>query len=148
MTPNVSQLLVIHALCNMPLHIFPLLGEIYFITSWIWADFVTCFDQQDVAVVTSYDFQALASRSPKPSAFTLFEHCGHVSKPICEDERDHTEKPSSKLLQDPLLWLQTEQNHPWPADPPTANKCRVRWAILAELCPIAKPKNSDKWVTS
>lgn len=115
---------------------------------WIWADFVTCFDQQDVAEVTSYDFQALASRSPEPSAFTLFEDCGHENKPICEDERDHMEKPSSPAITEPFTEApDCEQSHPWPVDPPTtANTCRVRWTILAELCLNCQAK--EQWQMS
>lgn len=48
-----------------------------------------------MAQVTSYEFQALASRSPEPSAFMLLEHCCHMNKPICEVERDPMGKEAS-----------------------------------------------------
>lgn len=52
----------------------------------------------------SYEFQALASKSPEASAFMLLEHCCHMNKPICEAERDPMGKEAQRPSHHRILY--------------------------------------------
>lgn len=95
------------ALCNMNVKFLPS-GSTSFLSSWLWADPVTCFGSHDASEVMACQLQAPIPRG-LVHFHTLLDPCNHhVHKPrwACWRIRDHREKSmtvqAEAMLDEPI----------------------------------------------